>query len=277
MRFGGNINYLWKMKELILITLLFCSAFNVKAQNNLILNGSFEINSINPCFIGLDLFNYISNISYSTLYAFEAGFHQDSCLRCIPSTYWGGGAKEGNWFGSIGSVPHHNTVDTVWKNSKLSLQLISSLSNSKNYKLSFYIKEPPDIPLNTTGCQETPSNYINIGISNSATNFGTHVYTSPIGLNADWQQYSIVFNPQNAEEHLTIEAGTGDTNYFAVLIDDFVLEETTEPVSVNEVNNNNRQLLKIVDVLGKESSSNKKGLLFYIYTDGTVEKKLIIE
>ena len=37
------------------------------------------------------------------------------------------------------------------------------------------------------------------------------------------------------------------------------------------------QLVKIVDILGKESSPNKKGLLFYIYSDGTVEKKLIIE
>ena len=37
-----------------------------------------------------------------------------------------------------------------------------------------------------------------------------------------------------------------------------------------------KHLLKIVDILGKESKS-KKGLLFYIYSDGTVEKKIIIE
>jgi len=37
-----------------------------------------------------------------------------------------------------------------------------------------------------------------------------------------------------------------------------------------------KQLLKIVDILGKESKS-KKGLHFYIYSNGTVEKKIIIE
>ena len=38
-----------------------------------------------------------------------------------------------------------------------------------------------------------------------------------------------------------------------------------------------KKQFKIVDILGKESQPNKKGLLFYIYSDGTVEKKLIIE
>ena len=47
--------------------------------------------------------------------------------------------------------------------------------------------------------------------------------------------------------------------------------------SINEVQNDNKTLLKIVDVLAKESSPNATGLLFYIYSDGTVEKKLIIE
>jgi len=37
-----------------------------------------------------------------------------------------------------------------------------------------------------------------------------------------------------------------------------------------------KQVLKIADILGKESKS-KKGLLFYIYSDGTVEKKLILQ
>jgi len=47
------------------------------------------------------------------------------------------------------------------------------------------------------------------------------------------------------------------------------------PLTVEEIEHN-KQLLKIVDILGKESKS-KKGLLFYIYDDGTVEKKIIID
>ena len=36
-------------------------------------------------------------------------------------------------------------------------------------------------------------------------------------------------------------------------------------------------LIKIVDVLGRENKENQSGLLFYIYDDGTVEKKVIME
>tara|TARA_B100001173_G_scaffold285500_1_gene272513 strand:+ start:143 stop:781 length:639 start_codon:yes stop_codon:yes gene_type:complete len=39
----------------------------------------------------------------------------------------------------------------------------------------------------------------------------------------------------------------------------------------------NRRLIKILDILGKESKEIKNQSLFYIYDDGTVEKKLIIE
>jgi len=49
------------------------------------------------------------------------------------------------------------------------------------------------------------------------------------------------------------------------------------PTIVEEINKTNTQPIKIVDILGKESSSSKKGLLFYIYDDGTVEKRIMIE
>jgi hypothetical protein len=36
-------------------------------------------------------------------------------------------------------------------------------------------------------------------------------------------------------------------------------------------------LIKIIDILGRESKDLKSQPLFYIYDDGTVEKKLILE
>ena len=135
----------------------------------------------------------------------------------------------------------------------------------------------PTYPTDTLACYDPPSNYIRVGISNSNNQFGTHLITTPLGTD-NWQQYSIVFNTQNAEEHITVEiGGTNDTiQYNNAYIDNFVLVETTEqPNAIYEINNN-KQLLKIVDVLAKESKF-KKGLLFYIYSDGTVEKKIIVE
>ena len=46
--------------------------------------------------------------------------------------------------------------------------------------------------------------------------------------------------------------------------------------AINEISQQEKHLLKIVDILGRESKS-KKGLLFYIYSDGTVEKKIIVQ
>jgi len=39
----------------------------------------------------------------------------------------------------------------------------------------------------------------------------------------------------------------------------------------------NKELLKITDILGKETTLKNNTLLFYIYNDGTVEKKIILE
>jgi len=39
----------------------------------------------------------------------------------------------------------------------------------------------------------------------------------------------------------------------------------------------NKELLKITDILGKETTLKNNNLLFYIYNDGTVEKKIILE
>ena len=51
---------------------------------------------------------------------------------------------------------------------------------------------------------------------------------------------------------------------------------TNVPTSILEFNSE-RKLLKITDLLGKETERNRNEPLFYIYDDGTVEKKIILE
>ena len=51
-----------------------------------------------------------------------------------------------------------------------------------------------------------------------------------------------------------------------------------DPLSLNnELGDSQKKLLKVVDVLGRETEIKTKQSLFYIYDDGTVEKKIIIE
>jgi hypothetical protein len=61
----------------------------------------------------------------------------------------------------------------------------------------------------------------------------------------------------------------------------FFEELCVSPVGIEEYNSSKYQkLIRIVDVLGREVTQNtvlKNQSLFYIYNDGTVEKKIIIE
>ena len=49
------------------------------------------------------------------------------------------------------------------------------------------------------------------------------------------------------------------------------------PPSAIEEQTSNKELLKITDILGREVNEKRNTPLFYIYNDGTVEKKIIIE
>ena len=44
-----------------------------------------------------------------------------------------------------------------------------------------------------------------------------------------------------------------------------------------EENTTNKELLKVTDLIGREAKGIKNELLFYIYDDGTVEKRIVIE
>ena len=47
--------------------------------------------------------------------------------------------------------------------------------------------------------------------------------------------------------------------------------------SIGEINSSNKKLSKVVDVLGRETSLNSNQTLFFIYDDGTIEKRYIIK
>ena len=53
-------------------------------------------------------------------------------------------------------------------------------------------------------------------------------------------------------------------------------EDENEPLIIKE-NYMDKELIKIVDVLGRQSPIQKNKILYYIYKDGTTESKIIIE
>ena len=49
------------------------------------------------------------------------------------------------------------------------------------------------------------------------------------------------------------------------------------PTAIINEHNLHKQLIQVIDVFGRESTELKNQPLFYIYDDGTVEKKIILE
>jgi hypothetical protein len=47
--------------------------------------------------------------------------------------------------------------------------------------------------------------------------------------------------------------------------------------SLNEINSENKKLIKIVDILGRETFPKNNEILFYIFDDGTINKRYIKE
>jgi Leucine-rich repeat (LRR) protein len=49
------------------------------------------------------------------------------------------------------------------------------------------------------------------------------------------------------------------------------------PPSAIQEHTSNKKLIKVIDLLGRETKDTKNKVLFYIYDDGTVEKGIVIE
>jgi len=56
----------------------------------------------------------------------------------------------------------------------------------------------------------------------------------------------------------------------------WIYKKTYQNTSVSEMPTT-KKLLKVIDILGRETKEIKNSILFYIYDDGTVEKKIILE
>lgn len=91
-----------------------------------------------------------------------------------------------------------------------------------------------------------------------------------------WYNYSILSNT-NATYPLTM--------YFvfqysagAFIADTCILTYNPSSTAITDINSSGiRKLISTVDVLGRQSKGLKNKPLFYIYDDGTVEKKIILE
>jgi hypothetical protein len=95
-------------------------------------------------------------------------------------------------------------------------------------------------------------------------------------LDTTWYYYSILSNT-NPVYPLTMyfvyQHSTG-----AFVADTCILTYNPTSTAITDINIiRDRKLISVIDVLGRQNKGKKNEPLFYIYDDGTVEKKIIIE
>jgi hypothetical protein len=302
------------VKKLTLILLVFC-AFNAKAQN--IINGSFENNTATSFIYDLSNAQYNFTIASSSSFGLHnygeidllktgGGYWFD--------TTWIAEAQEGDWFISPGAMGDHHinlNGDTIlgwFSQEHFSLELDDTLSIGSWYTLSFYSKHKHPL-----GSFLYASGRLSVGMSHYADSFGVVIDTTAYTDTA-WAQHSVHFQATDSFAHITCRPARNQIGGNWAFVDNFSLRLDSTgtyippPASwnclatacIDPTNGNGtyttlaacqaacitsaineqqgkKKLLKIVDVLGKKSSPNKKGLLFYIYSDGTVEKRIVVE
>jgi hypothetical protein len=71
----------------------------------------------------------------------------------------------------------------------------------------------------------------------------------------------------------TVNSELGDTD---IQIFDYILSSITK---INDFESiaNDRVLIRVIDILSREEVVKTNKILFYLYSDGTMEKKIIIE
>ena len=85
-------------------------------------------------------------------------------------------------------------------------------------------------------------------------------------------QISCFLPSWNCIEDACLDPGTGVGMYSSL-----TACNQTCGVSTIEEHTTTKTLLKITDILGRQTNQTRNKLLFYIYDDGTVDKKIILE
>ena len=163
-----------------------------------------------------------------------------------------------------------------------------SLTLGTNTYLTNIVFNPSTFIHNTTsisGCNSLTSIDMSniIGVSNGATlQFAQNLNLTQVNLKNgfcyNWGSVSFVLNPN------LFCIQVDDPNYSSISANWSCSSSIQCSYSTNcgwpsalQEHTTNKELLKITDLLGRETKGTKNELLFYIYEDGTVEKTIIFE
>jgi hypothetical protein len=144
--------------------------------------------------------------------------------------------------------------------------------NSCTSNQTVIITEP--FPLTITVDSTNETSILNDGSAIAAINGGTapYIYTWNNGIpSVSAQTTSTITNLAPGLHIIAVTDANG-----CVILDSTTVNAYTS-TSVINIKNINKTLMKITNLLGRETKGTKNEVLFYIYDDGTVEKRIVIE
>ncbi|HMS54280.1 MAG TPA: PEP-CTERM sorting domain-containing protein [Fimbriimonadaceae bacterium] len=192
--------------------ILILAAFAVtgSASANMILNGSFEFNSA-----AINEYN-LTNSAFSLLVSGVTGFGDSDEIDLMNSNEYGPTASDGIWKLGLHSKRDIAAVDAF------SFDLNSGIVSGTEYVISFDAANVDDFDPNNGPIQ--------IGISNSANDFGTLVFSGTGGVD-NWISLSGSFVANSDATYLTVR---NDPSVSAswVHVDNFNLQAVPEPSSL---------------------------------------------
>lgn len=173
------------------------------AQGNLILNGDFEDNTAS-----LSQFN-MGNSTFTAAVADATGFGTSAEIDLVTGAAWGIAPQSGEW-----KLGLHQKPDNTTNVDAFSLDLSSAVVSGNAYALQFF----------AVGRTSDTLGPVEIGLSDSATSFGTLIFSGTPAGTTEWTQFDYTFiTPINAS-FLTVRNATVYDMY--VFVDNFSLVET---------------------------------------------------
>ena len=261
---------------------------------NMVINGSFEDHSLNSCvpifftdsfcvdyvntgFLSPNCIGGISTFGFNGLNYTSTGYftylfdgcnlYEDTTLTTFYS--FGESPPNGEFYIAISS----DSSSLGGLQNGMSLMLNSIINPGAWYKLSYYLKEVPTLDAPYT-YHENNTN-LSFSLGNDSLEFGTQFLHTSIAPDSIWTKQTVIFQANDNYKFLTLKANLLDSGLNVIALDHIVL--TTDTATSVQEYVREPKLVRIVDMLGRETQSKKNTPLFYLFDDGTVEKRLIIE
>ncbi len=159
----------------------------------------------------------------------------------------------------------------VYDNTGLITSYNITFSSGHTYG-SFFLNETLYVGMGSSG-NPNPNSITPILIVGSTAQLGTPIsfpYLNYYDM-ASCQDNSLNVT-YDCVENVCIDPGTGNGTYASLA----ACQSNCTHTALQE-HTTKKELLKVTDLLGRETKGTKNEVLFYIYDDGTVEKRIVIE